>query len=306
MSLEALELAVRTEPRLTAIVVMPHSQMPQGAVMPDSQKARLVAFSRNNDLALIEDDSYRLLLDSSMRPRPAKAWDESGHVIYCESFNKTLAPGIRQGWMSAGRWHERVSMLKFAQSRSTAQWAQLLAARWSASPAYARHLTRLRTALRSQREQSARAQPTRPVDLLHIGGRQRILIYDQVVAHANGGDRVHVAWRPGKGEQVVNNLRFISSRLRQHLLHLHRCRFRSATLLCAFKAWATGAKVAQRPMQTCRIERWYREIQTTNARLALKDVEQNHIHHHAVAEGSRPQRAIMVRSRWPCRDGGSG
>lgn len=157
VSLEALELAVRTEPRLTAIVVMPHLQMPQGTVMPDSQKARLVAFSRKNDLALIEDDSYRLLVDGPMRPRPAKAWDESGHVIYCESFNKTLAPGIRQGWMSAGRWHERVSMLKFAQSRSTAQWAQLLAARWSASPAYARHLTRLRTALRSQREQSARA-----------------------------------------------------------------------------------------------------------------------------------------------------
>jgi DNA-binding transcriptional MocR family regulator len=157
ISLEALELAVRTEPRLKAVVVMPHLQMPLGTLMPDSHKAGLVALCSKHGLALIEDDSYRLLLDSPAPPRPAKAWDQSGHVIYCESFNKTLAPGLRQGWMSAGRWHERVYMLKFAQSRNTAQWGQLLAARWALAPAFARHLQRLRTSLRGQREQAARA-----------------------------------------------------------------------------------------------------------------------------------------------------
>jgi DNA-binding transcriptional MocR family regulator len=157
ISLEALELAVRTEPRLKAVVVMPHLQMPLGASMPDSHKAALVAFCRERELALVEDDSYRLLLDRPEAPRPAKAWDVSGHVIYCESFNKTLAPGLRQGWMSAGRWHERVYMLKFAQSRNTAQLGQLLTARWALAPAFARHLQRLRASLRSQREQAAQA-----------------------------------------------------------------------------------------------------------------------------------------------------
>jgi DNA-binding transcriptional MocR family regulator len=157
ISLEALDLAVRTEPRLRAVVVMPHLQMPLGASMPDSHKAALVAFCREHNLALIEDDSYRLLLDTPQAPRPAKAWDVSGHVIYCESFNKTLAPGLRQGWMSAGRWHERVYMLKFAQSRNTAQLGQLLTARWALAPAFARHLQRLRASLRAQREQAAQA-----------------------------------------------------------------------------------------------------------------------------------------------------
>jgi DNA-binding transcriptional MocR family regulator len=157
ISLEALDLAVRTQPRLRAVVVMPHLQMPMGTSMPDSHKAALVALCREHGLALVEDDSYRLLLDTPEPPRPAKAWDVSGHVIYCESFNKTLAPGLRQGWMSAGRWHERVYMLKFAQSRNTAQWGQLLAARWALAPAFARHLQRLRASLRGQREQAARA-----------------------------------------------------------------------------------------------------------------------------------------------------
>jgi DNA-binding transcriptional MocR family regulator len=157
ISLEALELAIRSEPRLKAVVVMPHLQMPTGTEMPDAHKAALVALCRGQDLALVEDDSYRLLLDRPELPKPAKAWDESGHVIYCESFNKTLAPGLRQGWISAGRWHERVHMLKFAQSRNTPAYGQLLAARWSLSPAFARHLQRLRAGLKAQRQSAAQA-----------------------------------------------------------------------------------------------------------------------------------------------------
>ncbi len=157
ISLEALELAARTEPRLKALVVMPHLQMPMGTLMPDSHKAALVAFCQEHDLALVEDDSYRLLLETAETPRPAKAWDQTGQVIYCESFNKTLAPGLRQGWMSGGRWHDRICMLKLAQSRSTPPLGQLLVARWAASPSFSRHLQRLRASLRQQRERSAQA-----------------------------------------------------------------------------------------------------------------------------------------------------
>ncbi len=157
ISLEALELAVRTEPRLKAVVVVPDLQMPLGTLMPDSHKAALAAFCSQHDLALVEDDSYRLFVEAPTPPKPIKAWDKTGHVIYCESFNKTLAPGLRQGWMSAGRWHERVQMLKFAQSRNTQTLGQLLVARWVASPAFGRHLLRLRPQLRSQRERAAHA-----------------------------------------------------------------------------------------------------------------------------------------------------
>ncbi|MCJ0765266.1 PLP-dependent aminotransferase family protein [Variovorax terrae] len=157
ISLEALDLAVRTEPRLRAVVVVPDLQMPLGTLMPDGHKAALVKFCAQHGLALVEDDSYRLLVEAAEPPRPIKAWDVSGHVIYCESLNKTLAPGLRQGWMTGGRWHERVQMLKFAQSRNTNTLGQLLAARWTAAPAFERHLLRLRPRLRSQRERMAQA-----------------------------------------------------------------------------------------------------------------------------------------------------
>ncbi len=157
ISLEALELASRSEPRLKAIVVTPDLQMPLGTLMPDANKAALAQFCRDRNLALIEDNSYRLFVELGQPTRPVKAWDTSGHVIYCESFNKTLAPGLRQGWMNAGRWHDRVQMLKFAQTRTPPSFGQLLVARLTASGTFARHLQRMRTTLRGQRERAAQA-----------------------------------------------------------------------------------------------------------------------------------------------------
>ena len=157
ISLEALELAVRSQPRLKAVVVVPHLQMPQGSVMPDDHKRRLVAFCVEHGLALIEDDIYREFVESPQPLHPAKAWDTTGQVIYCASLSKSSAPGLRQGWMSAGRWHARVQMLKFARTRNMQNWSQLLAARSVDTPAYERQLRRMRSRLRHQRESAAQA-----------------------------------------------------------------------------------------------------------------------------------------------------
>ena len=160
LSIEALELAARTYGDIKAVVVVPHLQMPQGSVMPDAHKERLVALCVEHGLALIEDDIYREFVESSQPMRPAKAWDrpgDAGQVIYCASLSKSFAPGLRQGWMSAGRWNARVQMIKFARTRNMQTWSQLLAARTVGSPAYERHLRRMRASLKEQREQSARA-----------------------------------------------------------------------------------------------------------------------------------------------------
>lgn len=156
LSLEALELALRTQPRLKAVVVVPELQMPLGSCMPDEHKARLVELCTAHGLALIEDDSYSMFVEGERPVRSLKSWDTQGRVIYCEAFNKSMAPGLRQGWMSAGLWHARVQMLKFAQSRDTQPLAQLLAAACVGSPAHQRALQRLRVSLRRQREAMAR------------------------------------------------------------------------------------------------------------------------------------------------------
>ncbi len=95
LSIEALELALQTQPRLKAVVVVPELQMPLGTRIPDEHKARLVELCAAHGVALIEDDSYGLFVESSQPVRPIKAWDRlPGHVIYCEAFNKSMAPGL--------------------------------------------------------------------------------------------------------------------------------------------------------------------------------------------------------------------
>ncbi len=52
--------------------------------------------------ALIEDDTYGALADGGPH-RAIKHWDRAGDVIYCSSLHKTLAPGMRLGWIMGGR-----------------------------------------------------------------------------------------------------------------------------------------------------------------------------------------------------------
>ncbi len=153
LSPEALELALRTQPGLRALVVMPNLQNPLGCSMPAAHKARLVEQCQQAGIALIEDDTYGPLADTPAPP--AKAWDTEGWVIYCASLSKALAPGMRLGWMMGGRWHARLCMLKYAQSHPNETLGQMAAAAFMGAGAHERQMGRLRGLLRQQRERMA-------------------------------------------------------------------------------------------------------------------------------------------------------
>lgn len=155
MSIEALEMAVQAYGNIRAVVVVPNLQNPLGSIMPDAAKRRMAAFCDANRIVLIEDDTYSPMADSPLPLKAIKAWDRTGNVIYCASLRKTVAPGVRLGWVIAGRWHERVQMLKFAQSRPNDSLLQVVVGRFVASGAYDRHLRALRQTLREQRERMA-------------------------------------------------------------------------------------------------------------------------------------------------------
>jgi len=157
ISVDALDLAFQAYPCIKAVVVVPNRHNPLGCVMPDSEKARLVALCERQGVAVIEDDTYGLLADNAVAPAALKAWDATGNVIFCASLHKTVAPGMRLGWMIGGRWHARVTMLKYVQSRPNEPLAQLAVAEFMESSAYDRHLARLCHHLKRQREQMAQA-----------------------------------------------------------------------------------------------------------------------------------------------------
>ncbi|MDO6823772.1 PLP-dependent aminotransferase family protein [Marinobacter sp. 1_MG-2023] len=151
-SLEGLQLALEQWPLRACVVVTNHSN-PMGARMPDERKKQLVSMLDAAGVPLIEDDIYGDLYHTGERPRPAKAFDRTGNVIYCNSFSKTVSPGLRLGWMLPGRYMASARQQKYFSNLATSSIPQLAVARFLEQGGYDRYL---RSARQNYREATER------------------------------------------------------------------------------------------------------------------------------------------------------
>ncbi|WP_293234597.1 PLP-dependent aminotransferase family protein [Paludibacterium sp.] len=150
LSLEALAFALRQGPPVRCLVVVANFQNPTGALMPDDNKRRLVEMMRRHAIPIIEDDVFGDLYFGAERPKPLKAWDRDGNVIYCASFTKSFAPALRLGWFSGGSHHRRMERLKISNSYVTSSLLQATMAECLNDGMYARQVVQLRKALKTQ------------------------------------------------------------------------------------------------------------------------------------------------------------
>jgi DNA-binding transcriptional MocR family regulator len=150
IDLEAMEHALR-QYRPQACWLMTNFQNPQGSLMPDEHKKRLVELVTRYEIPLIEDDVYGELYFGEKRPTPAKAYDSEGWVMHCASFAKCLAPGYRVGWAAPGRFAKQVERLKLTATLATSIPAQEAIASYLAKGGYDRHLRQLRHTLLMQK-----------------------------------------------------------------------------------------------------------------------------------------------------------
>ncbi|HEX6692177.1 MAG TPA: PLP-dependent aminotransferase family protein [Burkholderiales bacterium] len=149
ISIEALELALAEHP-VKAVLVMPNVSNPIGASMSDVAKKRLVELLAAKGVPLIEDHIYAELQFGGPPPRPAKAFDRSGNVMLCSSFSKTLAPGLKAGWIEPGRWRDSVRLLKFMSSGGANELIEIAVAELIESGGYERSLRQLRRRFEQQ------------------------------------------------------------------------------------------------------------------------------------------------------------
>jgi len=83
------------------IYTTPSHQYPTTVTMPRERRLELLEIACKHDMFVIEDD-YESEFNYVGEPTPAlKSMDEDGRVIYIGSVSKTLAPGIRLGYMVA-------------------------------------------------------------------------------------------------------------------------------------------------------------------------------------------------------------
>ena len=151
LSLEALELALDQWP-IKAILLTPTCNNPMGYIMPEAQKKRIYQLAQSYDIAIIEDDIYGDITYQYPRSKTIKSFDEDGRVLLCSAFSKTLAPGLRVGWIAAGRYRDQVTHIKYVSSSMCPTLPQLAIADFIQSGGYDRHLRRVRLAYKQGRD----------------------------------------------------------------------------------------------------------------------------------------------------------
>ncbi len=156
IDLESLQTAVRTHD-VKACILIPNFNNPLGFLMPDDEKKAVVTYLNKQGIPIIEDDIYGELYFGSARPSTLKAFDRKGLVLYCASFSKSLAPGLRIGWTLPGRFFDRIKRLKLNRTISSPGFTHWALARFLKQGNHDRHLRKLRSSLKNQTANTALA-----------------------------------------------------------------------------------------------------------------------------------------------------
>jgi len=140
---ELEDLFIRYRPKM--MYTNPSFQNPTGHTLGLNERRELLKLVARYRIPLVEDDTYRdLFLDA---PPPPSLWqlDEYKVVIYSSTFSKTLAPGLRLGWIAANEVIvEQLALLKQNTDIYSPNLTQLAIAEMLQSGLFDDHLRKLR------------------------------------------------------------------------------------------------------------------------------------------------------------------
>jgi GntR family transcriptional regulator/MocR family aminotransferase len=134
------------------VLVTAAHQFPTGAVTSAETRAALVAWAARHDGLVIEDD-YDAEYRYDREPIGAMQGLAPERVAYAGTASKTLAPGLRLGWMILPAWLvEPMAQAKLMDDRGSPVFDQLAFADFVARGEFDRHLRRMRPRYRLLRD----------------------------------------------------------------------------------------------------------------------------------------------------------
>ncbi|EHR52123.1 transcriptional regulator with HTH domain and aminotransferase domain [Saccharomonospora marina XMU15] len=136
----------------SAVVVTPAHQYPLGVTLAPHRRAQLARWARDRDAVVIEDD-YDGEFRFDRRPIGAVQALAPEHIVYAGTASKTLAPGLRLGWLVLpSRLVEPVRAVLADSGWRAPVLQQLVLADLLDSGAYDRHVRRCRASYRRRRD----------------------------------------------------------------------------------------------------------------------------------------------------------
>lgn len=185
-----------------AVLVAPAHQYPTGAVLGPERRTALLAWARERDALILEDDydgEYRY----DREPIGALQGLDPARVVYLGSASKMLAPALRLGWAALPADLVGGVALQAAASGGAPMLDQLALARIVEQGRLDRHLRRMRPVYRARREALRRALAEQLPDARITGiaaGLSFLLLVDgldEERACAEAGGRGIAVWALG-------------------------------------------------------------------------------------------------------------
>jgi GntR family transcriptional regulator/MocR family aminotransferase len=144
------EALARADP--DAVVLTPAHHFPTGAVLSPARRSVIVAWAKARGRLILEDD-YDAEYRYDREPIGAIQGLAPDHVVYAGSASKTLAPGLRLGWLIVpARLVDLVATTKEATDRGSASLEQLAFADFLSRGEFDHHLRRMRPIYRARRD----------------------------------------------------------------------------------------------------------------------------------------------------------
>ncbi len=147
-----LDVSRLKETHASAVHISPSHHFPTGAVMPISRRRELLAWANEGERYIVEDD-YDSEFRFVGRPIPPLCeTDAFKHVIYFNTFTKSIAPSIRISYMVLpDKLLSRFEKMFSFYSCPVPSFEQYTLARFMSEGYFSKHLQRLKTSYKSKR-----------------------------------------------------------------------------------------------------------------------------------------------------------
>jgi 2-aminoadipate transaminase len=99
IDVDALGEELRRGTKPAFLYVIPTFQNPSGRTLGAESRRRLVQLAADHELTVLEDDAYGLVRFEGAAQPTLYELAGGDHVVYSSSFSKTVAPGVRVGYL---------------------------------------------------------------------------------------------------------------------------------------------------------------------------------------------------------------
>jgi GntR family transcriptional regulator/MocR family aminotransferase len=198
-----IDVAALARTAVRAVVVTPAHHFPTGAVLTAERRAALIAWANDRDALILEDD-YDAEYRYDREPIGALHGLAPERVVYAGSASKTLAPGLRLGWMLVPpRLVDRIALTKEHVDRGSPSLEQLTFADFLARGEFDLHLRRMRPVYRARRDALLDAIRRYLPEMRPVGASAGLHVFAWL---PNGVDAAAVARRAGAAGVLVYEL----------------------------------------------------------------------------------------------------